>query len=152
MSRILTLPDDLTTLTQVSDSVERGEDWEEVVRELYDTLFLKENKAAGLAAIQLGIPKRIFVASIKGNWVPFVNPVVKRTWGSYHVQEEGCLSIPDATFKVARWENVEILPFQVPGHPTPQSWFLHDWEARVIQHEMDHLDGIPINKRRRTES
>lgn len=98
----------------------------------------------GLAANQIGIPKRIFVVNMgvetdTDNLVTLINPQITSTEGN-ELGEEGCLSIPDVVAKVNRATQIEIKAVDLNGKDVryEASGFL----ARALQHEMDHLNGI----------
>ena len=99
----------------------------------------------GLAAIQIGIPKRIIVIDIlkneeKKNPMYFVNPIIKNKNSEYSTYEEGCLSVPNYFAEIDRPNKCEIEYLDYNG----QKKFLkaEGLLATCIQHEMDHLEGI----------
>ena len=99
----------------------------------------------GLAAIQIGIPKRIIVMDIsqndkKNNPMYFVNPVIKNKVTETAIYEEGCLSVPNFFAEVNRPKkcNVEYLDYDGNKKIINAEGLL----ATCIQHEMDHLEGI----------
>ena len=91
---------------------------------------------AGLAAIQIGIPVRFSWYVVNGREQTLLNPVILNKWGS-DIQKEGCLSIPNTWRNVDRAWTIEYLN---RGKKRKVSGF----EARLIQHEIDHMDGILI--------
>ena len=94
----------------------------------------------GLAAPQVGVPIRLIVVDDgKRGARPLVNPVIAERRGSA-VAEEGCLSLPGIFGQVERseWIRVEALD----GDGAPVSFEARGLPARVIQHEVDHLDGV----------
>ncbi len=98
----------------------------------------------GLAAIQIGIPKRIIVMDIskdgKKNPMYFVNPIIKNKDKEKTTYEEGCLSVPDYFAEVDRpkYCEVEYLDYNGESKVLEADGLL----ATCIQHEMDHLEGI----------
>lgn len=119
---------------------------------------LKENGGTGLAAPQVYVPKRLFVYHLpKMNENPFysrlsqdekdglgwqivVNPILTPLDDEKILGWEGCLSVPGMVGEVARFKSVEIKAFNLEGEPvTIQA---HNFHARVLQHEYDHLEGI----------
>ena len=143
LPHILHLPDDESILRQVSDPVEPDDDWKGLLTRLEFAMVTSKIPGVGLSAIQIGIPARCFIALIKGHLTPFINPVITRSWGSYEAEEEACLSCPGKVVKVQRWGSVQIKPLQFKGKESPLVEF-HGFEARIIQHEMDHLRGVLI--------
>ena len=98
----------------------------------------------GLAANQIGIPKRIFVVNMgvetdKDDLITLINPEITAMEGN-ELGEEGCLSIPDVVAKVNRATQIEIKAVDLNGKDVryEASGFL----ARALQHEMEHLNGI----------
>jgi peptide deformylase len=143
---ILTWPD--PRLNGVAAPVQHGER----VREIVDAMFAELDRSPtgiGLAAPQIGIMKRIIVARVPlkhfgGTNIirhVIINPVL--TWhdkGPMHLGWEGCLSFPDKQVQVPRWRRIKVEGYD-------QRWNHHvvgannELVARVLQHEMDHLDG-----------
>lgn len=93
----------------------------------------------GLAAPQIGSDLRVCVARIKGRLTPLVNPEI--TWRSKitETSEEGCLSLPGVWVPVSR--AVEITVTYQTARGDEKEATLKDMDARVVQHETDHLDG-----------
>ena len=93
----------------------------------------------GLAAPQIGSDLRVCVARINGRLTPLVNPEI--TWKSpvTETAEEGCLSLPNIWVPVSR--AVEIVVRYQTARGDKKELKLADMDARVVQHETDHLDG-----------
>ena len=99
----------------------------------------------GLAAIQIGIPKRIIVIDIlkneeKKNPMYFVNPIIKNKNLEYSTYEEGCLSVPNYFAEIDRPNKCEIEYLDYNGQKKILK--VDGLLATCIQHEMDHLEGI----------
>ncbi|MBT3342124.1 MAG: peptide deformylase [Gemmatimonadetes bacterium] len=112
-----------------------------LVQDLFDTL--AEADGVGLAAPQIGVLRRVIIVDISGNEpdVPplaLINPVIDIGQGMA-TAEEGCLSIPDVYGDVSRYTNVEVSALDVHGAPFKVK--AEGFMARVLQHEIDHLDG-----------
>ena len=104
---------------------------------------MKAQKGIGLAAPQVGISKRICVIDFEGRKLTLINPYIISTHEK-EVGVEGCLSIPGLQFKVER-----ALTIQVKYQDEQGEWqekIESGFFARIIQHEIDHLDGILINE------
>ena len=99
---------------------------------------MHERKGLGLAAPQVGIHQRIFVADIGEGPTAFINPKIVRRAGSA-VWEEGCLSIPDITIEIKRAQKVLVRYLDENNHRHERSFT--ELMARVILHEIDHLNG-----------
>ena len=139
---ILTEPNKI--LRQVSKSVERVTKNEQVLmNDMLETMY--HANGIGLAAIQIGIPKRIIVMDIeknedKKNPMYFVNPIIKNKNKVLSTYEEGCLSVPNQFAEVDRPATceVEYLDYYGDKKILKATGLL----ATCIQHEMDHLEGI----------
>ncbi|MBI4587838.1 MAG: peptide deformylase [Candidatus Rokubacteria bacterium] len=111
----------------------------ELIADMVETMY--HQVGIGLAAPQVGIPLRVIVVddNTGAGARPLVNPAITARRGSV-VGEEGCLSIPGifAPVERAEWVTVEALD----GDGAPLALEAHGLLARVIQHEIDHLDGI----------
>jgi len=128
-------------LKAVAKEVQQFDDWLVAVVERMKDL-MAQHKGVGLAAPQVGLSLRIFVASASGKREEarvYINPVLTDEHGSEE-GEEGCLSLPDIRIKVLRFKNLRIEALDERGKPISES--LADFAARVVQHENDHLDGI----------
>lgn len=100
------------------------------------------NNGVGLASPQIGVLKRVFVAKTRGQFSTYINPKYIKKSKETNIQEEGCLSLPGMTFKVPRHNEIKIR-YQNENEETKIESFFGN-SARIIQHEMDHLDGILI--------
>ena len=139
---ILTEPNKL--LRQVSKPVESvGDDERKLMDDMLDTMYAAPG--IGLAAIQIGIPKRIIVMDIsrdedKKEPRYFVNPVIKKKNDKTLKYEEGCLSVPDQFAEIERPNECEVEYLDYNGKK--QLLKTDGLLATCIQHEMDHLEGI----------
>lgn len=97
----------------------------------------------GLAANQVGILKRIIVVSDEGNIKVFINPEITNFSEEKVSFEEGCLSIPETFLTITRSENIMVKYRDLKGKPRMERY--SGLTARVIQHEVDHLDGITMD-------
>lgn len=113
------------------------------LRSLLESMFetMDHDRGVGLAAPQIGILRKIIVVSYKRRRLALINPEIKSQagieWG-----EEGCLSIPHLRLMVPRSKRVEV----VGQTPSGKHIVLkeHGFVARILQHEIDHLNGILI--------
>lgn len=92
----------------------------------------------GLAAPQVGILKRYFVADIGDGPVKMINPEVLKTYG-HNQMEEGCLSLPDVQIFVKRADGIKVHGYTENGEE--REWNVEGLLARVMLHEIDHLNG-----------
>ena len=101
------------------------------------------DNSIGLACNQLGLPGRIIIVKIKNKWVRFINPVICYKSEDTIITEESCLSVPKKSIKVERSKDITIdFIFEGSGNSKPSNYTGMD--AIVIQHEIDHLNGIII--------
>lgn len=113
-----------------------------MIGEMFDLMYA--HKGVGLAANQVNLPYRVFVANPEGDRqrkdqeFVFINPVVGQPKGSAEA-EEGCLSIPGLYAQVKRPERVRISAFNLHGDEVTMD--LDGLFGRIVQHETDHLDG-----------
>jgi len=116
---------------------------ESLVRLTQDLLAtMRDNEGVGLAATQVGRLKRVFVAAIEDKEYVIVNPVLTDISETTETATEGCLSIPGIQVDVERPTAVTISGQDVSGRPLQIE--ASDLLARVLQHEVDHLDGVLI--------
>lgn len=103
---------------------------------------VKTADAAGLAANQIGIRRSLAVALLENDeFLRLINPVIKEMEGE-EVEEEGCLSIPDVSVKIPRARRIVIEYIDIEGNK--KTYKASGFTARVIQHEIDHLNGTLI--------
>ena len=142
VKKILIEPNKL--LRQVSQRVEKvGDDERKLMDDMIDTMY--DAPGIGLAAIQIGVPKRIIVMDISRDGDKkepryFVNPVIKNKNEEKAKYEEGCLSVPDQFAKIERPNTCEVEYLDYDGKK--QLLKAEGLLATCIQHEMDHLEGI----------
>ncbi len=140
--KILTIPD--TTLRKKSTKIEKvNKDIKRLMDDMLETMY--EAPGIGLAAIQIGVPKRIVVMDLskdpeKKNPMYFVNPEIVWKSDLKSTYEEGCLSIPDQFAKVDRPEKCNIKFLDYDGNPKELK--AEGLLSTCIQHEIDHLNGV----------
>ena len=103
---------------------------------------MRENDGVGLAANQVGRLKRVLVASVEDEDYVIVNPVLSDISETTERSQEGCLSIPGINVEVDRPTAVTVTGQNASGEPLRIE--AQDMLARVLQHEVDHLDGVLI--------
>lgn len=107
---------------------------------------VQSRRARGLAAVQIGVPFRVIVVTVDRKWLPMVNPVITRKLNRFTVEQEGCLSVlPKHWRRVSRPAKCDI-EWQDHTGAKRSEGFSGEW-ARVLQHEIDHLDGVLITDR-----
>ena len=139
---ILTEPNKI--LRQVSKPVDHvGSDEKKLMDDMLDTMYAANG--IGLAAIQIGVPKRIIVMDISKDEKKkepryFVNPVIKNKNPIKTTYEEGCLSVPNQFAEIDRPKECEVEYLDYNGQKKTLN--AEGLLATCIQHEMDHLEGI----------
>jgi peptide deformylase len=139
---ILTEPNKV--LRQISKPVESvGNEERRLMDDMLDTMYAAPG--IGLAAIQIGVPKRIIVMDIsrdenKKEPRYFINPVIKNKNNEKSKYEEGCLSVPDQFAEIERPNKCEVEYLDYNGKK--QLLKADGLLATCIQHEMDHLEGV----------
>ena len=140
--RIITEPNKL--LRQISKQVDSvGKEEKKLMDDMLETMYAANG--IGLAAIQIGIPKRIIVIDLNRDEVQkkpmyFVNPVIKNKDRKLATYEEGCLSVPEQFAEIDRPSKCEVEYLDYDGNKKILK--ADGLLATCIQHEMDHLEGI----------
>ena len=142
VKKILTEPNKL--LRQISEPVKKvGDEERKLMDDMLETMYAAPG--IGLAAVQIGIPKRIIVMDISRNEnqkepMYFVNPIIENKNSEKATYEEGCLSVPDQFAEIERPNTCEVEYLDYNGKK--QLLKANGLLATCIQHEMDHLEGI----------
>lgn len=126
---------------------EKYEGLEQLIKDMYETL--RKTEGVGLAAPQVGLPIRLVVVDLdiisddqpefKDYFRTYINPYIEETDGPMTRYEEGCLSFPGIHENVNRPQRVRVSWLDEQFHEHDE-WF-DGFPARVLQHEIDHLDG-----------
>ena len=109
-------------------------------QDLLDTLSAHRDGCVGMAANMIGVNKRIIAFDSEGEYMVMLNPVIVKKSGAYEA-EEGCLSLA-GTRKTMRFRTIKV-QWQNERFQTRLKTFT-GWTAEIIQHEIDHCDGILI--------
>ncbi|SEH53045.1 peptide deformylase [Rhizobium tibeticum] len=139
---LIILPDPL--LRQVSKPIERVDaDFQRLADDMLETMY--DAPGIGLAAIQIGVPRRMLVIDVSREGeekqpLVFVNPEVVASSDERSVYEEGCLSIPDYYAEVERPATVTVKYLDRDGKE--QTVEADGLLATCLQHEIDHLNGV----------
>ena len=112
----------------------------QVAQDLLDTLAAHREGCVGMAANMIGVRKRIIVFDNEGTDMVMFNPVILKSEGRYET-EEGCLSLHGIR-KTVRYQKIKV-QYQNAALQTRIKTFT-GWTAQIIQHEIDHCDGILI--------
>ncbi len=138
--QIVKYPDPFLRLT-ASDVKFIDEEISALIKKMFDVM--EKERGIGLAAVQMGVSKRIIVVSIeeKGfNGMALINPVIEYLSEKTGAMEEGCLSIPGVNADVIRPVDAVVRGMAKSGRMIEIE--AHDLLARVLQHEIDHLNGV----------
>ena len=111
-----------------------------VAQDLRDTLKANADRCGGMAANMIGVKKRIIIVSMGPVNLVMINPVMLSKAGPFET-EEGCLSL-EGVRKTTRYQEVEVEYLDEGWNSRRQKF--SGWTAQIIQHEMDHLEGIII--------
>ena len=111
-----------------------------IAQDLLDTLAAHKDGCVGMAANMIGVNKRVIVFDNEGTYTVMFNPVIVKKSGPYQA-EEGCLSLLGVR-KAKRWKSIKV-QYQNKKFQTRFKTFT-GWTAQIIQHEIDHCDGIII--------
>jgi peptide deformylase len=123
-------------VTEIDDALVRLTD--DMIVTMYDA------PGVGLAAPQVGVQKRLFVYDWGEGPGVLINPVVRESDGEWWF-EEGCLSVPGLSWEIARPKTIHVVGLDLDGNDVDVE--LDEYEARVFQHELDHLDGVLLVER-----
>lgn len=149
MVKIITFPNPI--LRKKSHPIIDNNEAESLIKKLKETVINKESAVAGvgLAAVQIGIPKKVFIAYSKASrkFLSFINPEIiwyskRKTSGVPDSKNkyEGCLSLPGKWGQVFRYKKIKIVYQTQAGQKATRSF--SGQIATIIQHEYDHLNGI----------
>lgn len=129
---------DTIFLSQKSDLATEAD--KQIAVDLIDTLSAHSSECVGMAANMIGVKKRIIVFSVDIINVIMINPVILKKSKPYEA-EEGCLSL-SGTRKTTRYHEIEVEYLDMNFKKQKQKY--SGWIAQIIQHEIDHCDGILI--------
>ena len=111
-----------------------------VARDLLETLTAHADGCVGMAANMIGVLKRIIAVEAEDGYLVLFNPVILKKSGQYEA-EEGCLSL-EGVRKTKRYQSIKVQYQTMDGKPRIKTFT--GWTAQIIQHEIDHCDGILI--------
>ena len=129
---------DVLFLGQKSGPADRGD--MAVGRDLQDTLRANRDRCVGMAANMIGVRKRVIIVNLGPVDLVMFNPEIVQREGPYEA-EEGCLSL-EGTRRTTRYRSIEVT--WLDGGWKPRRQRFSGWVAQIIQHEVDHLNGVVI--------
>lgn len=113
----------------------------ETAQDLLDTLVAHKDGCVGMAANMIGVCKRIIVFDNEGSYMVMLNPKILKASGEYET-EEGCLSLLGGPRKTKRYQKIKVEYQNLQMQKRIKSF--SGWTAQIIQHEVDHCEGILI--------
>ncbi len=142
--QVLAYPDE--RLKQATTAVTSfDEAFQQVVNDLHDTMYAASH-CVGIAATQCGVPVRVALVDVSRRpnienhgLLVLVNPEIL-TWEGFGVGREGCFSVPDYTGNIVRAERITV--HYQDRHGAEHEQAFTGFEARAVQHEIDHLNGL----------
>lgn len=122
-------------------SAPAGKEDLQTAQDLLDTLTAHKDTCVGMAANMIGVTKRIIVFDNEGTYMVMLNPEIVKQSGEYEA-EESCLSLLGGPRKTKRYQKIKV-QYQTLDFQTRLKTF-SGWTAQIIQHEIDHCNGILI--------
>lgn len=113
----------------------------QTAKDLLDTLAAHKQSCVGMAANMIGVSKRIIAFDNNGTYMLMLNPQIVRQTGEYEAQES-CLSLLGGPRKALRYQKIKV-QYQTEDFQTRLKTF-EGWTAQIIQHEIDHCNGVLI--------
>ena len=141
LKEIITVPNEM--LKKTSEPIEKvGVNERKLIGDLFDTMY--HSNGIGLAAVQVGILKRVLVIDVSSKDEPkkpmsFINPVIKSVSQDTSIYEEGCLSIPDTFIEIERPKTCEVEYIDL--NAKKKILKCDGLLSTCLQHEINHLDG-----------
>ena len=126
----------LARKSEMAVAADRG-----VAQDLLDTLVAYRETCVGMAANMIGETKRIIAFDNGGTYMVMLNPVIVKASGEYEA-EESCLSLLGGPRKTRRFQKIKV-QYQTEDMQTRMKTF-DGWTAQIIQHEVDHCNGVLI--------
>ena len=112
-----------------------------LITDLLDTANAHKYNCAGLACIQIGVPKRVILVRREDVFIPFINPMIIKKSSKTYMAEEGCLSL-DGKRTVKRHNSIKVVWTTTNGKKKAQEF--SGYIAQILQHEIDHCNGVLI--------
>ena len=128
---------DLDVLSQKSEDFIPGLD-DHLITDMLDTANAHKDNCAGLACIQIGVPKRIIIVRSGDGFMVFCNPAIVKRSAKTYMATEGCLSL-DGSREVKRHNSVMVSWVTPKGKRNVKEFI--GWIAEILQHEIDHTCG-----------
>jgi peptide deformylase len=137
---IITGADNPILRTKTKEVPSMTKDISKLLKDMEDTLV--DANGLGIASPQIGKDLRLCLAKLNDKIIPLINPYITHKSEEMQIAEEGCLSLPSVGIDVPRAAAIAIEYLDINGQTQQRE--LQDLDARIVQHEIDHLDGILI--------
>lgn len=137
---VRTVMKDIVFLAQKSVQAVNCEEDRQTAQDLLDTLCAHQGGCVGMAANMIGVSRRIIAVDDEGTYILMYNPEIVKSAQPYEA-EEGCLSLT-GTRKTKRWKSIKV-KYENADFQVRLKTFT-GWTAQIIQHEIDHCNGIII--------
>lgn len=131
---------DTEILSQKSERFEFGKD-DYLIQDMIDTAEHHKEHCVGLACIQIGVPKRVIIVKHNDKFKVFINPIITQRSNKTYMAKERCLSI-DGEREVRRHNGIKVI--YTTKDKKLKCMSFSGFPAEIIQHEIDHLNGILI--------
>jgi peptide deformylase len=141
---LIILQDGEKALRQKAKRVDKIND---VIRNIVASMIetMLKNNGVGLSGNQIGLLKQIIIVMINGTPVPMINPEIIKVSEERKIGEEGCLSFVGEYYPIERYKKITVKYRDIKGHPRVETY--EGLESVIIQHEIDHLQGITFKDR-----
>jgi len=126
-------------LRRKSEEVKKMDEVKDILNKMWEVMYTY--KGIGLAAPQVGINKRVMIMDVENKKICLINPYIIEKEGEV-TEEEGCLSLPNIFLSVPRAQEIVVEGWDAEGKKVKLK--MVDLMARVVQHEVDHLEGVLI--------
>ena len=131
---------DRSVLYRVAEKVNKDDDVSSLIVNMIR--IMQDNKGIGLAAPQIGISKRVIIVGTNNLRLVIINPIITKRKLGTTLSEEGCLSFPGLLKKIKRDKQIVVEGFNESWEPVKRK--LRGLDSFIVQHEIDHLNGITI--------
>lgn len=134
---------DATYLHEITKPVQDHHAVEHIIKDMQHVMYAWRGQ--GIAANQIGYTAQMCIINTKKTREVMINPQIVDTAKTFDVKEEGCLSLPGKKYMVPRFTSCTVIWYTPQGRRKQRKFKKHD--ARVVQHEIDHLFGVTIEDR-----
>ena len=134
--------DNKSVLYHIAEDIPQNENVELLIKHMKQIMTESKTKATGLAAPQIGVSKRLIMIDTKTLKIVLINPFITRRRAGQGLSRESCLSFPGLILNMKRDKQITVEGFS--PYWRKEKFNLLGFDAYVVQHEIDHLNGITI--------